>query len=78
VARLLGLDLKLKQYEQGKRFCDAVVDQAGPGALRYVFSSPDAVPTMGEIEAPERWLERTAGQRAEYDGKPSRRPGKAV
>jgi coenzyme F420 biosynthesis associated uncharacterized protein len=78
VARLLGLDLKLKQYEQGKRFCDAVVDQAGPGGLRYVFSSPDAVPTMAEIEAPERWLERTAGPRAEYDGKPSRRPGKAV
>jgi coenzyme F420 biosynthesis associated uncharacterized protein len=75
VARLLGLDLKLRQYEQGKRFCDAVVDGAGPGALRYVFSSPDALPTLGEIDAPERWLERTKAQRAPYDG---RRSGKRV
>src|SRR3954447_9759762 len=25
--KLLGLDMKLRQYEQGKRFCDAVVDK---------------------------------------------------
>jgi coenzyme F420 biosynthesis associated uncharacterized protein len=78
VARLLGLDLKLRQYEQGKRFCDAVVDRAGPDALRYVFSSPEALPTLGEIDAPERWLERTAAQRAGNDGRPSRRSGKRV
>jgi coenzyme F420 biosynthesis associated uncharacterized protein len=59
VARLLGLELKLRQYEQGKRFCDAVVDQAGPDALRHVFSSPDALPTLEELDAPSQWLERT-------------------
>jgi coenzyme F420 biosynthesis associated uncharacterized protein len=61
VAKLLGLDLKLRQYEQGKRFCDAVVDLAGPDALRYVFSSPEALPTLEELEAPGKWLERTQG-----------------
>jgi putative hydrolase len=75
VARLLGLDLKLRQYEQGKRFCDGVVERAGPDALRYAFSSPEALPTLGEIDAPERWLERTAAQRAERNG---RRSGKRV
>ncbi|HEY4823985.1 MAG TPA: zinc-dependent metalloprotease, partial [Solirubrobacteraceae bacterium] len=29
VARLLGLELKLRQYEQGKAFCDAVVSERG-------------------------------------------------
>ena len=30
VARLLGLELKLRQYEQGKFFCDEVVRARGP------------------------------------------------
>ena len=32
--RLLGLELKLRQYEVGRQFCDAVVDQGGPGRSR--------------------------------------------
>jgi coenzyme F420 biosynthesis associated uncharacterized protein len=56
--RLIGLELKLKQYEQGKRWCDAVVAQAGPGALHRVFSAPEALPDAAELERPERWLAR--------------------
>jgi coenzyme F420 biosynthesis associated uncharacterized protein len=41
VARLLGLDMKLRQYEQGKRFCDAVVAKGGVAALQHVFSGPE-------------------------------------
>lgn len=59
LARLLGLDLKLRQYEQGKRFCDAVVARAGPGALRHAFSAPEGLPTLAELDAPAAWLERT-------------------
>jgi coenzyme F420 biosynthesis associated uncharacterized protein len=59
VARLLGMDLKLRQYERGKFFCDAVVRAGGPEALRHVFSSPEALPTLAEIENPSAWLERT-------------------
>jgi coenzyme F420 biosynthesis associated uncharacterized protein len=57
-ARLLGLDLKLRQYEQGKVFCDAVVAARGPGALHYVFSSPAALPTLAELQDPRAWLAR--------------------
>jgi coenzyme F420 biosynthesis associated uncharacterized protein len=60
VARLLGMDLKLRQYEQGKQFCDTVVAEAGPEALHHVFSSPEALPTLSEINDPKAWLERTA------------------
>jgi coenzyme F420 biosynthesis associated uncharacterized protein len=59
VARLLGLDLKLRQYERGKVFCDAVVAAHGTEALHHVFSGPDALPTMAELEAPEQWMART-------------------
>jgi coenzyme F420 biosynthesis associated uncharacterized protein len=60
VARLLGLDLKLRQYEQGKRFCDAVVRQGGVEALHNVFRGPEALPTLAELDNPEAWLARTA------------------
>jgi coenzyme F420 biosynthesis associated uncharacterized protein len=63
IARLLGLDLKLRQYEQGKRFCDEIVEHGGPDALRHVFSSPEALPTLVELDEPQRWLERTDAAR---------------
>jgi coenzyme F420 biosynthesis associated uncharacterized protein len=59
VAKLLGLDLKLRQYEQGKKFCDAVVKQAGVEALHHVFSGPEALPTLSELDRPSDWLART-------------------
>jgi coenzyme F420 biosynthesis associated uncharacterized protein len=60
VARLLGLDLKLRQYEQGKQFCDAVAREAGVAALHHVFSGPEALPTLAELSDPQAWLERTS------------------
>ena len=60
IARLLGMDLKLRQYELGKAFCDAVVAEAGPEALRMVWRSPADLPDLAELEAPRRWLERVA------------------
>jgi coenzyme F420 biosynthesis associated uncharacterized protein len=57
--RLLGLEMKLKQYEQGKRFCDAVVREAGVQALNRVWSAPELLPSSAELDAPRRWLERT-------------------
>ena len=57
--RLLGLGLKLRQYEVGRRFCDAVVDEAGPEALARAWSGPEALPSTAELQAPVLWLERT-------------------
>ena len=62
MAKLLGLDLKLRQYEQGKYFCDAIVRERGPSALKHVFSSPEALPTLEELRAPEAWVARTMPQ----------------
>jgi coenzyme F420 biosynthesis associated uncharacterized protein len=59
IERLLGFDVKLRQYEQGKRFADAVVAQAGMEGLNRVWSSPDALPSADELQHPRRWLRRT-------------------
>jgi coenzyme F420 biosynthesis associated uncharacterized protein len=65
LAKLLGLDLKLRQYERGKYFCDAVVDAVGRDALHHVFSSPEALPTLQELEDPAAWISRTGLGRQE-------------
>ncbi|MGH2928735.1 MAG: zinc-dependent metalloprotease, partial [Solirubrobacteraceae bacterium] len=52
VGKLLGLELKLRQYEQGKFFCDAIVSAAGTRALTHVFSGPEALPTLAELASP--------------------------
>jgi coenzyme F420 biosynthesis associated uncharacterized protein len=57
--RLIGMDLKLRQYEQGKRFCDAVVARGGIAALNRAWDSPEAMPTLPELDDPVAWLERT-------------------
>jgi coenzyme F420 biosynthesis associated uncharacterized protein len=56
--RLLGLDLKMRQYEVGKSFCDAVVERSGIDTLNRVWSEPAALPTMAELKDPAAWIER--------------------
>jgi coenzyme F420 biosynthesis associated uncharacterized protein len=58
--RLLGLELKLRQYAIGRHFCDTVVAEGGPQALERAWRGPDQLPTMAELEEPAQWLARTA------------------
>jgi coenzyme F420 biosynthesis associated uncharacterized protein len=55
---LLGLDMKMRQYEQGKVFCDAVVAEAGMDGLNRVWASPSSLPRPSELEQPLEWLTR--------------------
>lgn len=56
--RLLGFDLKLRQYELGKGFSDAVAERGGIQLLNRVWEAPAALPKLSELEHPERWVER--------------------
>jgi coenzyme F420 biosynthesis associated uncharacterized protein len=56
--RLLGLELKLRQYRLGKAFCDAVVQRGGIEGLNRVWEGPERLPTLAELESPEQWLSR--------------------
>jgi coenzyme F420 biosynthesis associated uncharacterized protein len=58
--RLLGLDLKMRQYEIGRRFVDAVVERGGMAALNRAWTAPERLPTLAELDDPDAWLRRTA------------------
>jgi coenzyme F420 biosynthesis associated uncharacterized protein len=58
--KVIGMDMKMRQYEEGKRFCDAVVAEGGIDALNRAWASPDALPTVAELRDPLAWLARTA------------------
>jgi coenzyme F420 biosynthesis associated uncharacterized protein len=57
--RLLGLDLKLRQYVIGKRFCDAVVRDWGIEGLNRAWAAPENLPTLAELDDPASWVRRT-------------------
>jgi uncharacterized protein (DUF2342 family) len=59
IERLLGFDVKLRQYELGKRFADAVVADAGIDGLNRVWREPAALPTLPELDDAGGWLRRT-------------------
>jgi coenzyme F420 biosynthesis associated uncharacterized protein len=60
LSRLLGLDMKLRQYEQGRRFCDAVVSEHGIEGLNRVWEGPEAMPNLAELRRPAAWSARVA------------------
>lgn len=58
--RLTGLEMKMRQYELGERFVLGVEKEAGWSALDHAWQSAEHLPTLDEIEHPERWLARVA------------------
>ncbi len=58
--RLVGLEMKMRQYEMGARFIEGVERQAGWSALDAAWLRPSNLPTLEEIEDPVSWLYRVA------------------
>ena len=56
--RLTGLEMKLRQYQEGRDFILHVERKAGWSAVDIAWESPEALPTRSEIKAPESWLAR--------------------
>lgn len=56
----LGIEMKLRQYELGQRFCESVVARGGAPALGYLWADPANFPTLTELREPELWLRRVA------------------
>ena len=64
IRRILGIDLKMKQYEQGAQFVKTVVDEAGMEVFNKVWTSPETLPTRDEITNPRPgWAGWTAPRR---------------
>jgi coenzyme F420 biosynthesis associated uncharacterized protein len=62
--RLLGLDLKMRQYVVGKEFCDAVQKSDGITTLNRVWEAPDLLPSLSELDHPAEWVSRIRNERA--------------
>jgi coenzyme F420 biosynthesis associated uncharacterized protein len=60
VRRLLGIDLKMRQYAEGSKFVQAVVDEVGMDGFNKVWDSPETMPTRSEIANPRAWIARVA------------------
>jgi putative hydrolase len=58
--RLLGIEMKREQYEQGLAFCETVVELTDESMLARMWASAEAMPSLPEIEEPRLWLARTA------------------
>jgi coenzyme F420 biosynthesis associated uncharacterized protein len=58
IRRMLGIDLKMKQYAEGSRFVRSVVDEVGMDSFNKVWTSPDTLPTKAEFAQPLQWVER--------------------
>lgn len=59
VQRLIGLEAKMNQYQQGEDFI-AEVERLGGGkhALEPAWRGPQWLPTLAEIREPREWVER--------------------
>ena len=60
IGHLIGLEMKLRQYELGQSFCEQVVARGGDAALARLWTAPEAFPRLSELREPELWLHRTA------------------
>ncbi|HEX4490833.1 MAG TPA: zinc-dependent metalloprotease [Acidimicrobiia bacterium] len=62
--KLLGIEMKMRQYEVGERFVRGVERIAGIAALDAAWRDAASLPTVPELDDPEAWLTRVASTRA--------------
>lgn len=58
--RLIGLEMKMKQYKAGERFVRIVEREAGWESVGLAFRGASSLPDLTEIDQPKLWLERVA------------------
>ena len=62
--RLIGLEAKLAQYEQGEQFIAEVERVGGTELLNRAFEAPELLPTLEEIREPSTWIARVGREGA--------------
>ena len=69
IRRLLGLDMKMRQYAEGEKFVRHVVGAVGMAGFNRVWAGPENLPTQDEIADPARWVDRVAPASRAEDGR---------
>ncbi|MGH9097256.1 MAG: zinc-dependent metalloprotease [Acidimicrobiales bacterium] len=56
--QLVGMEAKLRQYEEGEKFIAAVERSGGPELLDRAWRGPEWLPSLTEIRNPAQWISR--------------------
>ena len=60
--KLFGIEMKMRQYEVGEQFIRHLEHRVGIHALDAAWQGPEALPTLPELEEPDRWLDRVGAR----------------
>jgi coenzyme F420 biosynthesis associated uncharacterized protein len=66
--KLLGMEMKMRQYEVGERFVRGVVSAGGLSALDAAWRDPSCLPAVAELDDPQGWLARVSATPAATHG----------
>ena len=66
--RLLGVEVKMRQYAEGRKFVAAVVEQVGMAGFNRIWESPANLPLTDELTDPSAWVTRVHGHPAPTTG----------
>ena len=58
--KLLGIEVKLRQYAEGRKFVHTVVERVGMAGFNKVWQSPLTLPRVSELTDPDAWVARVA------------------
>src|SRR5689334_12747508 len=61
IRRLLGIEVKMRQYAEGRKFVHGVVERVGMTGFNRIFSSPLTLPRLDELGDPDAWVTRVHG-----------------
>ena len=61
IRMLLGMDAKMAQYVRGKAFVDAVVLEVGMEQFNTIWTGPETLPLLDEIDDPDAWIDTRSG-----------------
>ncbi len=60
VLAVTGINMKLRQYEEGERFCEVVASAGGVGLLNRVWEGAEMMPSPVELRSPQAWVARAS------------------
>lgn len=65
MSKLLGMDRKLRQYKDGQKFVQFIVDARGMQQFNRIWDGVQNLPTETEIHNPQAWIDRVLGAEIE-------------
>lgn len=61
MSKLMGMESKMKQYKDGQKFVQFIVDARGMDQFNRIWEGPETLPTLSEIHNPQDWIDRVLG-----------------